>query len=265
MTTDPFAPLLDELDAWSRAGAAAALWWRDDDACAPSQALERLTRLGADHGVACGLAVIPARAGAPLRDEVLAAPGLFALQHGYAHVNHAPSGSGAWELGPHRPMDAVLADLRAGKDALCSLLGQRFVPVVVPPWNRIDPKLLAHLPGLGFCGVSASHRSDGPPVPPGFRRADAHCDLLTWKGGPARFSGREKCVTNATEHLKKKRSGHADPDEPTGVLTHHLEMDEDAWNFMDDLLSATRSHPGAVWMSPADIWPPAAPSRGKTT
>jgi len=262
MAAELFTPLLDELDVWSRAGVVAGLWWRDDDAAAPCAALERLTRLGADHGAACGLAVIPARIEPGLRDHVLAAPGLLVLQHGYAHVNHAPPGNGAWELGPHRPAAEVLSELRAGMRTLGDLFGERFVPAVVPPWNRMDPALLALLPGLGYRGVSAEAGADAP-APPGLRRADAHCDLLTWKHGPARFAGLEKCVTSIAEHLKEKRSGRMNPDEPTGVLTHHLEMDEDAWGFMDDLLSATRSHPAAVWMSPADIWPPAAPSKGK--
>ncbi|MFH1912993.1 MAG: polysaccharide deacetylase family protein [Pseudomonadota bacterium] len=257
MAADLFAPLLKELDNWSRCRAVATLWWRDDDAAAPCAPLERLTRLGADHGVACGLAVVPARTGPALRDHVLAAPGLLVLQHGYAHVNHAPPGNGAWELGPHRPTAEILAELRAGMEILRDLFGTRFVPAVVPPWNRMDPALLALLPGLGFRGVSASHGRDATTSPLGMRRADAHCDLLSWKGGPARFAGQEKCVTSITEHLKEKRSGRVNPDEPTGVLTHHLEMDEDAWIFMDDLLSATRSQPAAAWTSPADIWPPA--------
>lgn len=264
MTTDPFAPLLQELDAWARARAVAALWWRDDDAAEPCPALDRLTRLGARHGVACGLAVIPARTGPALRDRVLAAPGLLVLQHGYAHVNHAPPGNGAWELGPHRSAATMLAELRAGMETLRELFGERFVPALVPPWNRMDPALLDHLPGLGLRGISASRRQGTAATPPGLRRADAHCDLLSWKNGPARFAGSEKCVTNLTEHLKEKRSGRADPDEPTGVLTHHLEMDDDAWTFMDDLISATRSHPAAAWTSPADIWPQAAHSKRKT-
>ncbi len=258
MTTDPFDPLLRELDAWPSAGRRAALWGRDDDAGAPGPALDRLARLSAERGVDCGLAVIPARAGAPLGELVLASPRLHALQHGYAHVNHAPPGGGAWELGLHRPLDEVTSELGAGMAALKALFGPRFVAALVPPWNRIDPGLLPHLPGLGFLGVSASHKRDAPETPPGLRRADAHCDLLDWKGHKAFFSGREKCVTNIVEHLKKKRSGHVDPDEPTGVLTHHLEMDDDAWHFMDDLISVTSSHPAAQWVSPAEIWPPAA-------
>jgi hypothetical protein len=36
------------------------------------------------------------------------------LQHGYAHVDHAPEGAGSWELGDHRPQDAVLEELALG-------------------------------------------------------------------------------------------------------------------------------------------------------
>jgi hypothetical protein len=255
MTTDPFDPLLEELDAWTSAGKSAALWWRDDDAHAPCPALDRLAGLSADRAVPCGLAAIPARTDTPLAGFVLDTPHLAVLQHGYTHDNHAPIGYGAWELGAHRPAADVVAELRRGMAHLDELFGSRFVPALVPPWNRIDPALLPLLPGLGFRGISASYKRHRPAAPAGLRRADAHCDLLDWKNGPAQFSGREKCVTNVVEHLKEKRFGRVDPDEPTGILTHHLEMDEDAWHFMDDLLSVTASHPAAGWTSPAGIWP----------
>lgn len=256
MTHDTFQILMDELDAWSRAGQTAVLWWRDDDAGAPCAALDALLEMSDRHAVPCGLAVIPVRAEEPLAKRIDEAPHAWALQHGFAHTNHASGGVGAWELGLHRPVTAVLDDLRAGMSKLAGLFGDRFVPVVVPPWNRMAPEFLPRLPGLGFRGVSASYKRQRPVPPDGLRVADAHCDLLEWKKKqPAFFSGREKCVADLVEHLTDKRTGRVDFDEPTGVLTHHLEMDGDAWNFMDDLLSATTAHPAAKWMSPADIWP----------
>lgn len=71
----------------------------------------------------------------------------------------------------------------------------------------------------------------------------------------AEFSGSEYCVTDLVKHLREKRTGIVDDTEPTCVLTHHLEMDADAWNFMNELFSLTTTHPAAKWLSPGEIWP----------
>jgi hypothetical protein len=49
--------------------------------------------------------------------------------------------------------------------------------------------------------------------------------------------------------------GRADGTEPTCVLSHHLVMDPDAWEFMEARFSRTVAPPGAKWVSPAEIWP----------
>jgi len=257
MTTDALNNLFTELDAWKRAGMTAALWWRDDDAAEPCIELDRLIRLSNEYGIPCGLAAVPTRAGEPLRKTISDAPHIWILQHGYAHKNHAPSGNGAWELGLHRPKSAVLEDLRNGMLKFTQLFKNRFVPVVVPPWNKIDSELLAYLPVMGFRGISTSYKKQRP-VPPGdLRVADAHCDVLKWKKKEARFAGAEHCINDLVEHLKDKRTGLVDDSEPTCVLTHHLEMNADAWIFMEMLFSMTSAHTAVQWMSPADIWPPA--------
>lgn len=257
MTSDALTSLLAELDAWAKIGLTAELWWRDDDAGVPCPALDQLLSLSDRHAVPCGLATVPTRAGDPLRKSVSNALHIWVLQHGYAHINHAPSGNGAWELGLHRPTSVVLDELRSGMTKLSQLFKDRFVPVIVPPWNKMDAELLPYLPVMGFRGVSASYKEHRP-VPPGdLRVADAHCDLLSWKDKAhgAKFAGSGKCVTNIVSHLKSKRTGLTDETEPTCVLTHHLEMDDDAWHFMDTLLALTSVHPAAQWMSPVDIWP----------
>ncbi|NDV20459.1 hypothetical protein GO013_13670 [Pseudodesulfovibrio sp. JC047] len=249
--------LVQELDAYEKAGLPVELWWRDDDAAEPTVELDRLIRLSDQYDVPCGLATIPARAGESLRKTVSGAAHLWILQHGYAHVNHAPSGSGmgAWELGLHRPKSVVLDELRDGMLKLSQLFKSRFVPALVPPWNRIDPQLLFYLPVLGFRGLSASYKKDRPTPPVGLRVADAHCDVLTWKKKEARFAGLERCLQSLVQHLKEKRLGTVDRSEPTCLLTHHLEMDQDAWQFVEDIFALTTFHTGVTWLVPAAIWP----------
>ncbi|WP_229590747.1 polysaccharide deacetylase family protein [Pseudodesulfovibrio sediminis] len=250
--------LLTELDAWQSVGLTAELWWRDDDAVEPTVELDRLIRISDRFGVPCGLAAIPAKAGEPLRKTISDAAGIWILQHGYAHTNHATpgSGTGAWELGLHRSQSIVLEELREGMRKFTQLYKGRFIPCLVPPWNRIDPELLPYLPVLGFRGLSASYKKDRPVPPDDLRVADCHCDVLYWKDKPkVRFTGTEKSVQFIVEHLRNKRLSLADASEPTCVLTHHLVMDEDAWTFMEELFSLTGDHPAATWLSPADIWP----------
>ena len=251
--------LVRELDAWKDAGLTAQLWWRDDDAAEPTVALDRLMALSDRHLVPCGLAAVPAKAGEPLRKTVSHAHHVWILQHGYAHKNHAPSGAGAWELGPHRPRSVVVEELRQGMVKLNQLFKTRFVPVLVPPWNRIDPELLAYLPVMGYRGLSASYKKHRPAPPADLRVADAHCDVLYWKDKPhVHFAGTDKCLNYLVDHLRDKRTGAADASEPTCLLTHHLAMDAEAWAFVEALFAATTAHPAAEWLSPASIWPPKA-------
>ena len=255
MSHDELKILIRELDAWTGLEAKAALWWRDDDAAEPCVELDRLFRLSAERGVPCGLATVPAKAGEPLRKDVSGQNDIWVLQHGWAHVNHARDGKGAWELGSHRPKSVILDELRQGMGKFSQLFKGRFLPVLVPPWNRMDPELLPYLPVMGYRGVSGDYKPHRPVPPDGLRVVDTHCDLLTWKKKPAAFAGAEKCAKLIAAHLSDKRAGAVDPDEPTGVLSHHLAMDPAAWAFLDDLMGLVNDHPAALWVSPADIWP----------
>jgi len=51
--------LYRELDEWNFAGVAASMWWRDDDAQAPSAALDRALELAQKYHAPLALAVIP--------------------------------------------------------------------------------------------------------------------------------------------------------------------------------------------------------------
>lgn len=254
MSLDALAAITDELDAWRASGRTATLWWRDDDAHTRCPELDRLLALSRNRDVPCNLAAIPARVEESLIVSLQSAPQAWVLQHGYAHVNHAPRGQGlgAWELGLHRPLETVLDDLRQGKRILEDHFGQRFVPAVVPPWNRIDPALLEHFPGLGLIGMSAEDR--GLQTAKRVRIVPAHADLLRWKGKAAHFAGAQRVANQLIGHLRSRRMKTADTDTPTGVLTHHLEMDEDAWEFMNALLEATNAHTACRWLAAPDIF-----------
>lgn len=251
---DPWGHLARELDAWATAGGTATLWWRDDDAVADGPKLQRLLALAKTAPLA--LAVIPAR----LEESLVAAlastkASVTVLQHGFAHLNHAPRGQGlgAWELGLHRGEPAVLDELATGHDILAGSV-DCFLPVITPPWNRIDPALFPQLPGMGYRGVTAfGPRKAAAPVD-GLRLNHVHCDPVNWKKARL-FVGEAKAVGQISEHLAGRRTGAADPDEATGLLTHHRDMDEGAWAFTAKLLETVAAHPAARLTAAPDLFP----------
>ena len=94
--------LKQELDMWRQSSQIAQLWWRDDDADQPGDDLQRLIKLSSHYAVPVGLAASPALIKPALVDFV-AEHNCVVLQHGYAHVNHAPADQKKCELGDHRP------------------------------------------------------------------------------------------------------------------------------------------------------------------
>ncbi len=251
--TDPWSLLHAEFDAWHRSGKPARLWWRDDDAAVTGPKLDQLIRVSANAGLL--LAVIPKLCEKTLCSLFSEAPLLRIAQHGYAHINHAPRGQGlgAWELGMHRGIDAVLADLDRGRERLEDYFGDFFLPVVVPPWNKIDPLLFAPLAERGYSAVSTFGARTSVQIADGLLAVNAHCDPIRWKSG-AQFAGELKTINQLVDHLRAKRIGLADTDEPSGFLTHHVDLDEQGWQFCQQLTDCVEQHAGAQWVPPSELF-----------
>ncbi len=127
-------------------------------------------------------------------------------------------------------MSQTLAELASGRASLASGFGPRFRPVLVPPWNRIDPLVVARLPEAGFAGLSTfGPRAAVHPVP-GLVQCNTHVDLIAWRRDRA-FIGVDAAIDRLVLHLESRRAGVGDPAEPTGILTHHLDLDAPAWRF----------------------------------
>ena len=248
-----WAQLESELDAWSAVGRVASFWWRDDDAAAPGPKLDQLIDISKSAGLL--LAVIPKRLEPALVASLAHTAHVYVAQHGYAHINHAPRGQGlgAWELGLHRGIDRVMADLDAGRACLEGHFKSQFLPVVVPPWNRIAPELLPAIAARGYQGLSAFGPRSAVNPAPGLTVVNAHCDPIKWKSEP-RFRGVDKTITQLIEHLQARRDGVVDADEPTGFLTHHIDLDAAAWDFCAGLVELINNHGAAQWRSPQDLF-----------
>lgn len=241
-----WSDLASELDAWRREGRRVHFWWRDDDATAIVPPLLHLLGLAARNDVPVALAVIPRDADEELRRHLAELPLVSVLQHGWSHDNHAPEGSRQEEFGVHRPLPVMLAELAEGWRRISHFTHPE--PVLVAPWNRMDPHLLPHLPAAGLCAVSTLGPRPTPVPAPGVRQTNVHVDLIDWQGTRG-FMGEDRVLEQVLAHLRARRAGAADREEPTGVMSHHRFHDEGCWAFLEKLLARTRRHPAVRWLA----------------
>jgi hypothetical protein len=242
--------LADEFARWRDAGRAVELWWRDDDAAQPDPALARLLALAARSRVPLALAVVPLRA----------EPGLVAglggnvsvMQHGTDHVNRAAAGDRKTEFPAGEPERAALERLDRARERLQAQAGERFVPVLAPPWNRFPARLAAHL-APAYRGLSQYGARKTPEPFPGLRQVNTHADIVAWQSGRG-FVGEETALQLMLAHLAARRAGTADASEPTGLLTHHACHDGAAWDFLERLFETTQTAAGVCWRDAADLF-----------
>jgi len=243
----------EEVARWREAGRDVELWWRDDDAADASPALDRLLDLQHAAKVPLALAVVPAKATPALAERVAAEPAIDVLQHGYAHVDHALPPDKKCELGAQRPAMLVLGELGTGWMALERLFARRALPVLVPPWNRIAPALVPALPEIGFAGLSTFASRRRPEPVKGLRQINTHVDLIDWAA--RRFVGAEtalKILVGALQQSRNAPGGNAP--EPVGMLSHHLAMDEGAWDFLRSFWEKATMEPSVKTRSARELF-----------
>ena len=246
--------LEEEVARWRNLGRSVDLWWRDDDAVDASAALDRLLEIRSETGAPLALAVVPSYATAALAARLAGEDAVDVLQHGYAHVNHAPPADKKIELGPHRPAMLVLGELGTGWLALERLFAKKALPVMVPPWNRIAPALVPTLPEIGFIGVSTFGPRKRPDPVRGLRQVNTHVDLIAWKETRG-FVGEGAALGQLVAALARARAGIAAGNaEPIGILSHHLAMDEPAWDFLKSLLGRAKTLPGIKLVPAVDLF-----------
>jgi hypothetical protein len=241
MTTAIIRSLQDEIARRADIGKPMQLWLRDDDATEPTAELDHLLALTAAHVVPVLLAVIPSLTGEALSARLTDESHASVAVHGWAHKNHASSGEKNQELGAHRPDEQVVAELGAGFEILATLHAERFVPMLVPPWNRIAPAVVAGLPALGFEALSVF----GPEKPAPLKMLNTHVDIIDWRG--TRGGRPVDMVIADLIRVSQSRDG------PIGLLTHHLVHDSAAWEVMAMIFEATPPQSGCSWHSAGDL------------
>lgn len=239
---DRFVELLAEAD---RRAQPVDFWWRDDDAETVTPALDRLLELARRHALPLALAVIPKRATVELADRLSVEPKVVALQHGWSHRNHAPDEAKSMELGDHRPLAAVTSDLRNGFERLTALMPEKFLPVLVPPWNRISKAVRDARTEIGLAGLSTSGPAPGNP-----HWVNVHIDIFEWRQARRPLT-RAEVYARLAEELDRRLAGQR---EPLGIMTHHLVHEEASWGFLDEVFQLAANHPAVRWPSIEELF-----------
>jgi hypothetical protein len=234
------------LDEQNRAGRPVQFWWRDDDASAPSPALERALGLSKKHAIPLALAVIPQEATPQLFQRLHER--VTVLQHGTDHRNRAAAGEKKTEYPGTEPVEVALARISSGMARLQGVTG--FMPVLAPPWNRIRKDLVDKLPALGIHGISAYGAQKSREPAPGLRQVNTHVDVVAWRRG-RRFVGEDEVLASALRLLRSMEG-------PIGWLTHHAVHDAATWDFLERLFTLK----DVRWLSAAEAFSYTAPAHG---
>ena len=152
------------------------------------------------------------------------------------------------ELGAHRDMAVITTELSTGFACLKEIFDQQFIPVLVPPWNRIAESMMPQLVNIGFLGLSCYGPRKSAEAAENVWFINTHADIINWKQNKE-FIGEEVVTNQLIRHLSDRREGRADRAEPTGLLTHHLVHGEAGWRFLDELFSVLDEHPAVTWLT----------------
>ncbi|MFN0263387.1 glycosyltransferase [Tepidamorphus sp. 3E244] len=239
-----FPKSADVLDRFASAGRKVRLWLRDDDAVAPTPALDRFIETFAGMGLRTVLAVIPQYATQALAERLSREALVDVATHGLAHINHAPAGTKSSEFGASRDIDAVGDDISVGKARMADLFADP-LPLFVPPWNRMDTRFHADLKNAGYVALS-TFGVKGENVGDGLIALSTHLDIMDW----ATRTGRSAADLDAelADWLEDRfQSG---SEVPLGVLTHHLVHDETSWSVCAGLAELFANHDAVEWIDP---------------
>jgi hypothetical protein len=230
---DVFTRLRDILDHHP----AATVFFRADDVAIPSIRQDRLLELFTRRNVPLCAAIIPAWMNAArwahiqrlIRDR----HHLFAWhQHGWNHQNHEPLGK-KQEFGPAVTLDRKHRALVRGRDKLLAIMGEQFLPVFTPPWNRLDTMTMTLLRQEGYQAISR-YQGNKPPTPPDLPDFPVNVDLHT-----RRETSPEAGWTALLGEVQQALGSGT-----VGFMLHHQRMNEAAFTFLDGMLAEVQGHPG---------------------
>ncbi|MEM8685729.1 MAG: polysaccharide deacetylase [Pseudomonadota bacterium] len=221
-------------------------WLRDDDAVRDTPPLRRLADWAAHQETEVLIALVPSLADDTLQAAMASLPQFSGAVHGWAHKNHAPQTEKKQELGAHRALDEICAELKSALRLTEEIAANRALPVLVPPWNRVSADVVRALPALGFSGLSTFADAHAQGGPERLAVRNSHIDIIDWRGTRG---GRPhgELIGEMVDALEADQ-------QLIGILSHHLVHDETAWSFLDAVGLAVTSHPRACWIGPGEAF-----------
>jgi hypothetical protein len=225
------------------------VWWRDDDAGRFSPRLDLLLGLAAETGRPLGLAVwcplgsMPGHGPRPRGGWCF----MSCSTAGRMPIMPAPGRSRS-SSAARAGRAASLADLERGAAVLRAAFGERFLSVMVPPWNRIDERCMSGLARLGFRGLS-TFADDARGPGHGLVHINTHVDLIDWRGGRRMKPLDDVVVAEIDRLLARPAVG------VIGLLTHHLEMGLDDMARLRQVFAHIDRVGGCRWASPRHLFP----------
>jgi len=138
---------------------------------------------------------------------------------------------------------------RAGRRRrLAALFGDRFLPVLVPPFNEMSYHLAGAVRAAGYAYVSVY--GDFPGLALASR--NIHLDIIDWPTGQAAEPAVN--VRRAIGALRLRRYGIVPASAPIGVVTHHLVHDAAIWSVAEELLGRLARHSAVATPDVAQIF-----------
>ena len=229
---DIFLRVEEILDAHPRT----TVFFRADDVAIPSVKQNRLLELFVRNDAPLCAALVPAWINRSRWEDVChhvrGQHRFFAWhQHGWSHHNHQSIGK-KQEFGPGASFEQKRRAIVRGRDKLTAILGDHFLPVFTPPWNRLDLDTLHILKEQGFLAISR-YRGDRLPSLSGLPDFPANVDLHTRKEGNAE----DQWQGLLAELDQALATGIA------GLMIHHQRMNDAAFVFLEALLQRIHTHP----------------------
>ena len=242
--------LSDELKKWEGINRTPIFWLRDDDITKGNSNIFRLINLCESNDTSLYLAAIPAEIDLKLVNKIKDYSKVYFFQHGYTHRNHSPGKISKSEFSSIREIDTMNSEIQKGFKILSDCCGEKFLPVFVPPWNRMTEKLFPFLPKLGLKAYSGK-KTSFTKIKEIFIR-DAHVDIINWKNN-RKFIGEIIAIKEIVNQLVSTRKNQSVTTMPTCILTHHKVMGDDSFLFLETLIKKSKEL-GAIWGSPEEIF-----------
>tara|TARA_B100002051_G_C16706409_1_gene624048 strand:- start:770 stop:1540 length:771 start_codon:yes stop_codon:yes gene_type:complete len=241
-----------ELERWKDASIYPIFWIRDDDAIKDGPKLTKLIYTAKKFNTPLSIAVIPFLIEKNLIERLNSYDLITVLQHGFKHKNYEPNNQKKSEFGQSRDLNNMIADIFHGTKLISEAFEKIFEPIFVPPWNRMNHLLLPYIYSLGIKGVSSFNKNLVDNTNNKSIVMNTNIDIIDWKKNK-KFIGEEQIIQQLIFELisrrNKKNEGY---NEPIGILTHHNQMNDSAFLFLEKLILNTKTY-GAQWNSIKEI------------